>query len=86
MILKSTFLQLCIKFEIILKSFLPISQGFHWSMASGSRHLPAATNKKEENWQKKDFHQFKFSYGKGQIISEQKCGVLNFPKMQRNYC
>ena len=23
---------------------------------------------------------------KGQIISEQKCGVLNFPKMKRNYC
>ena len=23
-------------------------------------------------------------YTKGQIISEQKCGVLNFPKMQRN--
>ena len=23
---------------------------------------------------------------KGQIISEQICGVLNFPKMQRNYC
>ena len=23
---------------------------------------------------------------KGQIISEQNCGVLNFPKMQRNYC
>ena len=23
---------------------------------------------------------------KGQIISEQKCGVLKFPKMQRNYC
>ena len=23
---------------------------------------------------------------KGQIISEQKCGVLNFPRMQRNNC
>ena len=23
---------------------------------------------------------------KGQIISEQNCGVLNFPKEQRNYC
>ena len=23
---------------------------------------------------------------KGQITSEQNCGVLNFPKMQRNYC
>ena len=23
---------------------------------------------------------------KGQIILEQKCGVLNFPKMQQNYC
>jgi hypothetical protein len=23
---------------------------------------------------------------KGEIISEQKCGVLNFPKMQQNYC
>ena len=23
---------------------------------------------------------------KGQIISEQNCGVLNFPKKQRNYC
>ena len=22
---------------------------------------------------------------KGQIISKQKCGVLNFPKMQQNY-
>ena len=23
---------------------------------------------------------------KGQIISEQHCGVLNFPKKQQNYC
>ena len=27
-----------------------------------------------------------FSYTKDQIISEQICGVLNFPKKQRNYC
>ena len=25
-------------------------------------------------------------FSKGQIISEQNCGVLNFPKKQRNYC
>ena len=23
---------------------------------------------------------------KGQIISEQNCGVVNFPKKQQNYC
>ena len=28
----------------------------------------------------------KASYYKGQIISEQNCGVLHFPKKQRNYC
>ena len=27
-----------------------------------------------------------WSSGKGQIISEQRCGVLNFPKKQLNYC
>jgi hypothetical protein len=25
-------------------------------------------------------------FSKGQIISEQNCGVLNFPKKQQNYC
>jgi hypothetical protein len=30
-----------------------------------------------------DRHNYYFST-KGQIISEQNCGVLNFPKMQRN--
>jgi hypothetical protein len=28
--------------------------------------------------------EYKLCTTKGQIISEQKCGVLNFPKMQRN--
>ena len=30
-------------------------------------------------------HQFLIS-AKGQIISEQNCGVLNFPRKRRNYC
>ena len=29
---------------------------------------------------------FEFQGAKGQTISEQNCGVLNFPKMQQNYC
>ena len=28
--------------------------------------------------------EYKLCTTKGQIISEQKCGVLNFPKMQQN--
>ena len=35
---------------------------------------------KEELLHKKPF------IGKGQIISEQNCGVLNFPKKQQKYC
>ena len=28
---------------------------------------------------------WKITFPKGQLISEQICGVLNFPKMQQNY-
>ena len=35
---------------------------------------------------KEEKEQVDYGYLIALIISEQKCGVLNFPKMQRNYC
>ena len=32
------------------------------------------------------FYNTNYPHVKGAIISEQNCGVLNFPKKQQNYC
>ena len=43
-------------------------------------------DQKKKNETYSNFSETKVYNTKGQIISEQNCGVLNFSKKQRNYC
>ena len=52
-------------------------------MATANEGL-AYLNSRKEFWQQEQ--PVYARRNKGQIISEQKCGALNYPKMQRNYC